>query len=165
MPPAPLNDPDAEYARLLGLGRDAFADLEYGRAADRFHQAAAVRPNQALPHFLLAQTLFAQGKYHDAVDAVQAGMVLQPDWPTAHFQPVELYGQHPADYTDQLKALQDALDRRPGDPDLLFLDAYALWFDGRRDEARPLFLKALPGAADPGMVLRFLRAAAGPASL
>ena len=165
MPPAPLNDPDAEYNRLLGLGRDAFANLEYGRAADRFRQAAAVAPNRPLPWFLLGETLFALGKYHDAVDAVHAGMVLQPDWPDAPFRPLELYGPHPADYTDQLQALRDALDRRPGDPDLLFLDAYALWFDGRKDEARPLFQKALPGAADPGMVLRFLRAAAGPASL
>ncbi len=155
MPPAPLNDPDAEYNRLIGLGRDAFANLEYGRAADRFRQAAAVAPNRAPPWFLLAETLFAQGKYHDAVDAVQAGMALQPDWPNAHFQPLELYGPHPADYADQLQALRDALDRRPGDPDLLFLDAYALWFDGRKDEARPLFEKALPGAVDPGMVLRF----------
>ncbi len=165
MPPAPLHDPDAEYARLLKLGRDAFANLEYGRAADRFRQAAAVAPNRATPWFFLAQTLFAQGKYHDAVDAIHAGMVLQPDWPSAPFQPLDLYGPHPADYADQLTALRDALDRRPGDPDLLFLDAYALWFDGRKDEARPLFQKALPGAVDPGMVLRFLRAAAGPAAL
>ncbi len=165
MPPAPLNDPDAEYNRLIGLGRDAFANLEYGRATDRFRQAAVVAPNRPTPWLLLAQTLFAQGKYHDAVDAVNAGVALQPDWPNAHFQPLELYGPHPADYADQLRALRDALDRRPGDPDLLFLDAYALWFDGRKDEARPLFQKALPGAADPGVVLRFLRAAAGPAVL
>ncbi|HVS34491.1 MAG TPA: tetratricopeptide repeat protein [Gemmataceae bacterium] len=165
MPPGPLNDADAEYARLLNRGRDAFADGEYGRAAQRFRQAVALRPNQALPQFLLSQMLFAQGKYHDAVDAIAAGLALQPDWPNAAFRPIELYGPHPADYADQLKALQDAVNRRPGDPDLLFLDAYMLWFDGRKDEARPLFQKALPGAADPGMVLRFLRAAAGPASL
>jgi hypothetical protein len=165
MPPAPLNDPDAEYNRLLGLGREAFANLEYGRAADRFRQAAVLAPKQGLPLFLLAQTLFAQGKYPDAVDAIDAGMILQPDWPNAPFQPLELYGAHPADYTDQLKALQDALNGQPGDPNLLFLDAYALWFDGRKDDAQPLFEKALPGAVDPGMVLRFLRAAAGGASL
>jgi hypothetical protein len=164
-PPAPLDDPKAEYDRLLALGRAAFADQQYGRAAERFRQAAVLQPNQPMPQFLLAETLFAQGKYHDAVDAIHAGMLLQPDWPTARFQPLELYGPHPADYADQLKALQDALDRRPGDPDLLFLTAYALWFDGRKDDARALFQKALPGAADPAMVQRFLRAAAGGAAL
>jgi hypothetical protein len=164
-PPAPLNDPNAEYNRLLGLGRAAFANLEYGRAAERFRQAAALQPNQTLPIFLLAETLFAQGKYRDAVDAINAGMILQPDWPNARFQPLELYGPHAADYADQLHALLDALDRQPGDPDLLFLAAYVLWFDGRKDDARRLFQKALPGAADPAMVQRFLRAAAGPAAL
>ena len=77
-------------------------------------------------------------------------MLLQPDWPDARFQPLDLYGPHPADYADHAKALADALGRRPGDPDLLFLDGYALWFDGRKDDARPLFQKALPGAAYPG---------------
>ena len=163
-PPAPLGDPKAEYDRVLGLGRTAFADLQYGRAADRFRQAAALQPNQPMPHFLLAETLLAQGKYHDAVDAIRAGMALQPDWPDAHFQPRDLYGPHAADYADHLKDLQDALDRRPADPDLLFLYGYALWFDGRKDDARPLFQKALPFAADPAMVHRFLRAAAGPAA-
>ena len=160
-----MADPNAESARLVGLGRAAFADREYGRAAERFRQAAVLTPNQPTPQFLLAETLFALGKYHDAVDAIHAGMLLQPDWPNARFQPLDLYGPHPADYADHLKALADALDRRPGDPDLLFLSAYMLWFDGRKDDARPLFQKALPGAADPAMVRRFLRAAAGGAAL
>jgi tetratricopeptide (TPR) repeat protein len=164
-PPAPMDDPASESARLVGLGRAAFGNLEYGRAADRFRQAAILAPAQPLPQFLLAETLFAQGKYRDAVDAVQAGMVLQPDWPNVRFSPLDLYGPHPADYADHLRALQDALDRRPGDPDLLFLQAYALWFDGRKDDARPLFQKALPGFADPAVIQRFLRAAAGGAAL
>ena len=164
-PPAPMDDPGAEAARLVGLGRAAFANLEYGRAADRFRQAAVLAPAQALPQFLLAETLFAQGKYSDAVDAIHAGMVLQPDWPNARFAPLDLYGPHAADYADQLRALQDALDHRPGDPDLLFLTAYALWFDGRKDDARALFQRALPGAGDPAMIQRFLRAAVGGAAL
>ena len=62
MPPAPLNDPDAEYARLLGLGRDAFANLEYGRAADRFRQAAVLTPNQAMPQFPPRPDAFRAGQ-------------------------------------------------------------------------------------------------------
>jgi hypothetical protein len=164
-PPAPLDDPKAEYDHLLALGKAGFADQQYGRAGERFRQAAVLQPNQPMPQFLLAETLFAQGKYHDAVDAIHAGMALQPDWPTAPFKPLELYGPHAPDYADQIKALKDALDRRPGDPDLLFLYGYVLWFDGRKDDARANFQKALPGAADPAMVQRFLRAAAGGAAL
>jgi hypothetical protein len=41
---------------------------------------------------------------------------------------------------------------------LLFLSAYHLWFDGRKEEAGPLFRRAMRGAADPGVIERFLRA-------
>jgi hypothetical protein len=159
-PSAPLDDPKAESARLVGLGRTAFADLEYGRAAERFRQAAVLAPSQPLPQFLLAETLFALGKYHDAVDAIRAGMKLQPDWPDAPFHPLDLYGAHAADYADHLSALHDALSHRPGDADLLFLDAYLLWFDGHKDEARERFQKALPAFAEPAVIQRFLRPAA-----
>jgi hypothetical protein len=159
-PPAPPDDPQAGSARLVLLGRTAFADLEYGRAAERFRQAAVLAPSQPLPQFLLAETLFALGKVHDAVDAIRAGMKLQPDWPDAPFHPLDLYGAHAADYADHLSALHDALTHRPGDPDLLFLDGYLRWFDGHRDEARARFQKALPAFADPAIIQRFLRPAA-----
>ncbi len=85
-------------------------------------------------------------------------MTLQPDWPAVRFQPLELYGANVADYPDHLRRLEDTLRRFPDDPVLLFLYAYELWFDGRKDEARTLFLRARPGAADPGLIDRFLRA-------
>ena len=158
-PPKPLDDPKAESVRLVGLGRAAFADLEYGRAAERFRQAAVLAPTQPLPHFLLAETLFALGKYHAAVDAIDAGVKLQPDWPDAPFHPLELYGPHAADYADHLGALHGALTHWPNDADLLFLDGYLLWFDGHKDEARARFQKALPAFADPAAIQRFLRPA------
>ena len=155
-PPAPLDDPKAESARLVGLGRAAFADREYGRAAERFRQADALTPDQPVPHFLLAETLFALGKYRDAVEAIEAGMKLQPDWPDAPFHPLELYGPHANDYADHLSALHDALARWPNNSDLLFLDGYFLWFDGHRDEARARFQKAAPTFDNPAAIQRFL---------
>ena len=50
-----------------------------------------------------------------------------------------LYGDNVTDLPEHLQALEDALGRQPDDPALLFLFAYELWFDGRRDEARQLF--------------------------
>src|SRR5262249_5726433 len=91
-PPQPEADPQAEHARLLRLGKDLFARGEYGWAAHRFRQAAALRPGDAEGQFLLAQALFAQGRYAEAVDAIHAGMRLRPDWPTARFRPIDLYG-------------------------------------------------------------------------
>jgi hypothetical protein len=169
-PPRPEADPQAESARLIALGRAAFAAQEYGRASERFRQAARVarmrapgrlqapRPGEdPLPHFLLGQALFALGNYREAVEAIQAGLTLRPEWPTVRFVPLELYGPNPGDWTAHLRRLEDVRLRHPNDPVLLFLNAYELWFDGRKDEARALFRRARPGAADPTFIDRFLR--------
>ncbi len=158
LPQAPEDNPIAESARLVGVGKAAFADQQYGLAAERFLQASKLAPNDALPHFLHAQALVALGKYLDAVDAISAGLKLQPDWPSKRFQPLELYGQHVGDYPDHLRRLEDTLAKHPNDAALLFLSAYQLWFDGRKDEARVRFQRARPGMPDPTLVDGFLKA-------
>jgi hypothetical protein len=160
-PPAPEENPFDECNRLIELGLQAFAGQEYGKASQRFKQAAKVAPNVARAYFLLSQAYFALGKYPEAVEAIHAGMALKPDWPTERFQPLELYGPNLADYPEHLARLEETVGRNPNDPDLLFLYAHQLWFDGRRDEARLLFQRALPGAADPNVIQRFLRALPG----
>jgi hypothetical protein len=157
-PPQPEADPRAENARLIRLGKESFLRQEYGWAAHRFRQAIPLRPGDAEAHFLLAQALFAQGHYVEAVDAIQAGMRLRPDWPTAPFRPFDLYGPA-ADWTDHLRTLEDTLDANPNDPVLLFLYGYELWFDGREDEAVHLFERAARVTADRTFIDRFLRAA------
>ncbi len=157
-PPRPEADPRAESARQRQLGQDAFAAGEYGRAAQRFRQATRVNPTDSLAYFLLAQAEVALGKYDAAVAAIQDGMPLDPDWPSSPFRPVTLYGDNVTDLPEHLQALEDALTRHTDDPALLFLTAYVLWFDGRRDEARPLFERAAAVAADPSFGERFLLA-------
>jgi outer membrane biosynthesis protein TonB len=157
-PPMPVDDPKAESLRLLESGKAAFAAGEYGRAAERFRRAAAADPGQPQAHFLRAQAQFALGKYPAAVDAVLAGLALAPDWPTSAFRPLELYGANVADYSEHLRRLAEVLRHNPDNPDFLFLYAYELWFDGRRDEARLLFERARRHGADPAAIDRFLMA-------
>jgi protein TonB len=157
-PLRPEADPRAESARLSALGQAAFAAGEYGRAAQRFRQAVHVNPNDARAFFLLAQAEFALGKYDEAVAAIQSGMRLEPDWPTQRFRPVTLYDDNVSDLPEHLQALEDALARLPDDPVLLFLYAYQLWFDGRQEEARPLFQRAAAVAPDKSFSERFLLA-------
>jgi len=156
-PPAPPDDPREAHAQLVERGQEAFAELEYGRAAQRFRQAIRLAPDEPLPRFLLAQALLAQRKYHEAHDAILAGLRLRPDWPTAKFRPLELYGAAVGEYPEHLSALQETLRKHPDDPVLLFLLAYQLWFDGRKEEAAPLFCRALPRSADRDAIDRFLR--------
>jgi hypothetical protein len=160
-PAQPETDPQAESARLAALGREAFAAGEYGRAAERFRQASAAAPRDPEAQFLLAQTQVALGKYDEAVAAIHVGLRLRPDWPTTAFRPVELYGDSVADLPRHLEWLEEALRQHPNDPVLLFLYAYQLWFDGRRDEARLLFQRALPLTPDPSDCERFLLARPG----
>jgi Flp pilus assembly protein TadD len=139
-------------------GRTAFAEQQYGRAELHFRRAIAAVPAEPLAHFLLAQALVALGRYHQAVEAITAGLALRPDWPTVRFRPLALYGTHVADYSEHLATLEAALRRHPNDPVLLFLSGYVLWFDGRRDEAGPLLRRALRFGGPAADIDRFLRA-------
>jgi cytochrome c-type biogenesis protein CcmH/NrfG len=115
------------------------------------------RPNRRASRRLLAQAEFAVGKFREAVAAIHAGLRLQPDWSTVRFQPLTLYGANVADYPEHLALLEETLTRHPDDPVLLFLYAYQLWFDGRQDEAVPLFRRALLLVANPSFIRRFLQ--------
>lgn len=155
--PHPEADPKAESARLIKLGREAFAAQEYGRAAQRFEQAITTAADPAA-HFLLAQSYLALGKYREAVDEIATGLRLQPDWPTSDFRPRELYGKEPGTFEEHMQRLEEVRARHPNDALLLFLSAYEMWFDGCRKEAWPLFQQARNGVPEKAAVEAFLNA-------
>lgn len=158
-PPGPEADPQREYERLLMLGQEAFAVQERGRALHRFRQAVALRPGEPVGQALLAQTLFSLGKYAEAVETIHTLMQLDPNWENTKFRPLELYGPNPADWSENLRTLEEALKASPEEPVLLFLYAHQLWLDGRQDEALPLFQKAARFAPekDKPFINRFLK--------
>ena len=156
-PAAPDLPPDPTARQLL-LGKEAFAAQQYGLAERRFFQATQTNPAEPLAHFLLAQADFALGKYQEAVEAIHAGLRLQPVWPLTPFRPAQLYQANAADFKEQLQQLEATLAAHPRDPVLLFLTGYQLWFDGRQEEARPYFERAAAGAADRTFIDRFLQA-------
>jgi hypothetical protein len=150
--------PEQDGADPLDLGKKAMAGREYGLAGHRFRQAALAAPRKALPHFLLAQALFALGKYRDALNAIHAGMDLKNNWPTEDFPPRALYKANAADFLEHLKRLEALVEKHPKDSVLLFVLGYELWFDGQRDKAVPLFRKAKQLAPNPEYCDRFLKA-------
>jgi hypothetical protein len=159
-PKPPKDLPIDEAARLVELGRRAFAEQEYGLAALRFRQAVGLEPVRGRARFLLAHAQFAMGKYREAVASIETGMKGQPDWPKAAFRPrIELYKGDEALFDDHLQRLKQVVDRDAKNPVYVFLYAYQLWFDGRRAEAVPLFQKARAWVADPSAIDAFLRAA------
>jgi tetratricopeptide (TPR) repeat protein len=155
--PVPEMDKKTEAARLIKLGKEAFADEEHGRAAERFQQAGRMQPDNAEALFLLAQAQFALGKYREAVASIYAGMKLQPDWPNSTFDLRGLYANNPPELIEQLNSLRQAVEANPQEPALLFLYGYQLWFLGRQDEAKAFFRKAKPMVADPKPIDQFLQ--------
>jgi hypothetical protein len=157
-PRQPDANPKVESLQQIRLGREAFAAQEYGRAERRFQQAVQVLPQDAHAYFLLAQAQFALGKYAEAVSSIHAGMRLQVNWPSALFWPRDLYESNVDDYNEHLKNLARALSRYPDDPALLFLQGYELWFDDKRDEAKPFFVRAAARATDASFSRQFVPA-------
>jgi hypothetical protein len=148
-------DKKKEAVRLIALGRDAFANGEFGRAAEHFARATASDDTNAEAHFLRAQAQFAAGKYADAVSALRAGLALDAKWPASAFDPTALHGGHPDRFDAQLAALKKALAGNPGVPELEFLLGYELWFTGAKADADKLFRAAEKRLADPAVLALF----------
>jgi tetratricopeptide (TPR) repeat protein len=154
--PAPAANKLDESERQIRLGRDAFAAGQIGQAAERFRQAIALAPDRPEDRFLLAQAEFALAHYREAVVAILEGLKLNPDWPAEPFDPRDLYNRNVIDHALDLERLRQAAERNPDEPALAFLYGYQLWFNGRREEARPYLERALKTAADPGPIRAFL---------
>ncbi|MCS6978139.1 MAG: tetratricopeptide repeat protein [Gemmatales bacterium] len=157
-------DMRADMQKLLRKGNDAFAAGDYKQALNAYQQAVAAAPLEPTPYFHLAQAHLALNRYVEAGVAIERGMRLHPQWPQAPFQPRALYRDHAGDYERHLGALAEEVGRNINDESLLFLLAYQLWFDGRREDAVTLFRRAAALAHDTTLIDRFLKAAQQPAA-
>jgi Flp pilus assembly protein TadD len=148
-------DPKKEAIRLANLGKASFAAGDYGRAAEHFERAAAADPTAALPHFLHGQAKFASGQFADAVASIRAGLALDPKWPLAPFNPVDLYGERPERFVLHLLALKKAVADNPKRATLEFLLGYQLWYTGEKVAADKLFRAAESRLPAPGPIALF----------
>jgi Flp pilus assembly protein TadD len=157
-PASAESDPKEECKRLLELGKAALVEQQAGRAVERFRQAIEQNAKDASAHFLLAQGLWTLGKFHQAADEIREGLRLQPDWPKTDWPIRQFHGTHDGDLNEAFETLHKALIQKPDDKDLLFLKAYILWFDGRRDDAVFTFVQARDAGADKAFVDLFSKA-------
>jgi hypothetical protein len=154
--PIPPENPMAENARLVREAKRAFAEGEFGRAAELLQKATVAAPNLAGAHFLLAQAWIALGKYVDASVAIHRGIRLQPDWPDIGPPTIAIYGNRRVDFDLHRQLLTNAGANAPTDATLQFLNAYVAWFDDREDEARRIFASLRSLVADPAVIDLFL---------
>lgn len=141
-------DPKKEAERRVRLGRAAFAEAAYGRAAEHFEKATASDPTDAGIYFLHAQAKFASGEYADAVAQIRDGLARDRRWPESAFNPAAMYG----DARQFAKHLTDLRKAAADNPTvtLEFLLGYQLWFGGEKAEADRVFRAAERRLMDPG---------------
>ena len=132
-PPVP---PVAGQENYAALGEGAFRNGDYDTAVRQWQHALVDDPQNTTLAMLMAQALFAQGKYEDAAGALQAAMAMMPPerWNVVVANVGELYGD-PAKFSAQLAALAAAAAKSPA-PAAQFLLGYFHGFLG--DPARAL---------------------------
>jgi tetratricopeptide (TPR) repeat protein len=151
------NDALGQMYRLIRLGNRAFASGQYEDALKQYEKAQAFAPMEPHPAFHAAQAHVAMGNYHKAFAEIRRGLRWQPHWPESPFQPRALYAEKSPAFQKHLARLADAAEKNPNDDSLLFLLGYALWFDGKRDQAEVLFKRAAALTMDRGHIDRFLQ--------
>jgi hypothetical protein len=132
--PSPLTadqDPAALGDDFASIGEQDFRAGRYDAAVRSWRHALVDEPGNGGVMLLLAQALFATGKYDEAAGAVQLGMQMLPveKWGAVVEHYRELYSKI-GDYTTQLRALEAARDKKVDDPALRFLLGYHYGFLG-----------------------------------
>jgi tetratricopeptide (TPR) repeat protein len=139
---------------LIQLGSDYFEKSMFAESQDAFESATGKlaeldgQPIDQIPvaarcgPLSLANALFAQKKYKDAAEAVEAGLKYVPQWPAAN---VDLRGLHhsPDEYEAIMDDLQAKAKADPADANLQFLLGYEFYFTGKKASAKDQFEKTL----------------------
>jgi Tetratricopeptide repeat len=132
-PPAPPQDDTATSAnKLFDSARASFKDGKYPDAQTQVEQAIAKLPSDAALHEFRSLTLFAQGKYKDAAGGLYAVLAAGPGW---NWQTVTSLYADPAEYTKQLRALEQYVKDHPDAGDGHFLLAYQYLVLGSKNDA------------------------------
>jgi len=112
----------ASAAAFADQGESDFKAGNYHAAAKDWQHSLVDDPRNGAVMMLLAQALFAEGKYEEAAGATQAAMQMLPEdkWGVVVGNYAQLYG-NVQDYTDQVRALEEARKKDPKSPALRFV--------------------------------------------
>ncbi len=119
---------------------DAFQSGDYRNAVRMAGHASIDDPKNPQVHLVLSLGLFALGEYRGAAMEAHAVAALGklPDWQTVY----DLYGKAEP-YTEQLRALEKAVNENPKSPENRFLLGFLYLIADHREAAQTQLLKAL----------------------
>ncbi|MBX3413375.1 MAG: tetratricopeptide repeat protein [Pirellulales bacterium] len=151
------NERRAKSLRFIGHGDTQFEKGEYRQAAERYRMAIKAAPDLSEPHVRLAQALFAQGRYADAVTEFRSGSDLHLAWEKSAFRFEKVYGRDQASRMQHLKELGAALLEQENKPDLLYLMGLTYYFSGQPGQSREYFQRATELSGGDPHIDRFIR--------
>lgn len=135
---------EPRLAPAMKAGFACFRDRDYLAAATWFRQAIPLEPDEGLPRFAFAWSLFALGDYGGAMYSLRRGLDLLPDYASSGQDLRALYGEM-RDFEDQRMALASTVRIDPKDREARALLGCVLFFSGDLDGAdaalRPLLGK------------------------
>jgi tetratricopeptide (TPR) repeat protein len=125
-------------------GRQAFRAGQYELALRNWQYVLVDNPKNGGVLLLVAQALFALGKYEAAASAIQTGMQMLPqnEWGNVVTNYSHVYSNI-QNYKDQLKALENARNAKPDDPTMRFVLGYHFGYLGYPKHAIAELDKAL----------------------
>ena len=132
----PRPDPaeESQTDRYFEQGVSAFEAGDYAAAAQKFHEAQQLTPNDIVLPFARIQALFAAGEYHTATAVLREALVVASPEKEGVFYPRGLYGEEGI-LLKQIEQLSRAVQLSPADSDLRLLLGYQLLGMSRVDEA------------------------------
>ncbi|HOA74887.1 MAG TPA: hypothetical protein PKL76_15705 [Phycisphaerae bacterium] len=127
-----------ELQDLMVGGTNDFSEGRYAEAADKFEKVVQVDPYNIDAALANGIARFAKGEYSHAADCIRLGVSLFPPIVDSVFDVRERYSK-PADFVNQLRALEDHLDRNPQDADALVVLGFVRHFSKQRDLGEQTF--------------------------
>ena len=145
--------------RFIGIGDRYFAEQKFHSAVERYKSAAEAAPDLADAYFRQGHALVGMRRYDLAARHYRRGLTLDPQWPDSGFRLEELYDGANIAKTGHQEQIARAATDDPNNPDLLFVLAVHLHFDGEQQRALPLFQRVfdLLPPDDRGHVRPFLK--------
>ncbi len=142
---------------LLIAGDAALQQQNTLQAYARYSQAIKAAPDLSAPRFRQAMNLVAMRRFAHAVQAIKAGLALDPGWPSNGATLDSIYGtDHPIAKSSYLNHLASWVHDDIQDSDRLFLMGVMLHFDEKADKAATCFTAAKRLADDDGHIVVFL---------
>ena len=146
--PRPSRVDPAKAEKLVKLGDNLLRAGIFGRAKERYRQAARADFSSAIPRMRLAVLAMVTGRYSEAADGFREAQAADPRW-LDHPRDIQALFGDPSDFDARLAKLETHLQAHPEDRDAWLLLGITRLLTGNADLAADIFLRISREPPDP----------------